>query len=161
MNPLAEAARQVAGPPGGAEALLVGSLVVLAGAVVVPPLVSTYRRLERRCMDVLAPWIFLLLPGVAIHELAHAVVGRRYADVEIDWTVPKVVLDWHDEVPIWGPVGVYLAPLWVGGVTAFALAVVLPMAPPAVVAWLVINWILLAGPSVLDVVTLVAILRAA
>ena len=122
--------------------------------------VAAYRRFERRCMAVLAPWIFILLPGVALHEWAHAVVGRRYADVEIDWSVPKVDLDWDDEVPIWGPVGVYLAPLWLGGVAAFGLAIVLPSTPPALAVWLLINFVLLAGPSVVDVVVLVAILRS-
>jgi len=123
--------------------------------------VETYTSVERRCMAALAPWIFLLLPGVAIHEWAHALVGRRYADVEIDWTVPKVELDWNDEVPIWGVAGVYLAPVYVGAVAAFGLSVVLPSTPPAVAVWLLINFLLLAGPSVVDVVVLVSILRAA
>lgn len=121
--------------------------------------VDAYRRLDRRFMAVVAPWIYVLVPGIAIHELAHAAVGRRYADVEIVWERPHVDLDWHDEVPIWGVVATLFAPLVVGGFAAFALAAVVEAVPTAVTVWLVINWLLLAGPSVGDVVALLLLLE--
>jgi hypothetical protein len=124
-------------------------------------LVETYRRVDRRVMAVLAPWIFVLVPGIAIHELAHALVGRRYGDVDVEWTRPRVRMDWADRVPVWGIFGFFLAPLPVGGLVAFALPVVLPAVPVAADIWLVLNWVLLAGPSVLDVRELVLVLAGA
>jgi hypothetical protein len=112
--------------------------------------VGTYRRVEQRCMAVLAPWVFLVVPGVALHELVHAAAGRRYGAVSVDWTRPHVDVDWPDQVPVWGVVGFYLGPMAVGGLCAFALPVVFPLVPVWVDAWLVVNWVLLAGPSVLD-----------
>lgn len=112
--------------------------------------VGAYRRLEARCMAVLAPWVYLVVPGIAIHELVHAAVGRRYGDVRVDWTRPHVEMDWPNEVPVWGVVGFYLGPMMVGGLCAFALPVVLPLVPAWADAWLLVNWFLLAGPSVLD-----------
>lgn len=109
-------------------------------------------------MALLTPWIYVVVPGIALHELSHAAVGRRYGDVAIDWTRPVVELDWNDEVPVWGVFGFFLAPLLAGGLASFALAVVLPIASPPVAAWLLVNWLLLAGPSVLDVRELVAVL---
>lgn len=118
-------------------------------------LVDAYRRLDRRFMAFAAPWVYVLLPGVVLHELAHAVVGQRYGAVEIDWTRPAVEVDWNDRVPVWAVFAYFLAPLPVGGLVAFTLAAVLPMAPPTVAIWLVLNWVLLAGPSVVDIVGLV------
>lgn len=118
-------------------------------------LVDGYRRLDRRFMEVAAPWVFLLVPGIAIHELAHAVAGRRYGAVEIDWTRPHVDVDWNDTVPVWGVFAFFLAPLVAGGLVAFTLPLAFPIVPAAVDVWLVLNWLLLAGPSVLDVRNLV------
>jgi hypothetical protein len=121
-------------------------------------IVDAYRRVDRRFMALTAPWIYLLIPGIALHELAHALIGRRYGDVEIDWTRPHVRIDWNDRVPVWGIFGFFLGPFIPGGLAAFALAVVLPVTPVEVDVWLVLNWILLAGPSVLDVRELVLVL---
>jgi len=123
-------------------------------------LVEIYRRFDRRCMAVLAPWIYLLLPGIALHEFAHAWVGRCYGDVAIDWTRPQVHIDWDDGVPVWGVVGFLFAPLVIGGLSAFAIPFLLPIVPTAVEIWLVCNWLLLAGPSVVDVRGLVFILTS-
>lgn len=120
-------------------------------------LVDGYRRLDRRFMELAAPWVYLLVPGIALHELAHASVGELYADVAIDWTRPHVELDWHDEVPIWGVVATLFAPLVLGGFAALGLAVVIQLVPTAVAIWLGINWLLLAGPSIGDVVALILI----
>lgn len=119
-------------------------------------LVDSYQRLDRRFMTVATPWVYLLVPGIALHELAHAAVGRRYGAIEIDWTRPHVDVDWNDEVPVWGVVGFFLAPLILGGFVSFTLPALFPVAPTAVDAWLVINWLLLAAPSVLDVLGLLA-----
>jgi len=121
---------------------------------------EAYRRADRQFMDVAAPWIYVLLPGVALHELAHAAVGQFWADVEIDWTVPKVILDWDGDVPVLALFATFLAPLWLGGVAALWLAVTLPTTPAPVAVWFVFNWILLAGPSVVDVYSLLSGLRA-
>lgn len=121
-------------------------------------LVDGYRRLDRRFMSVAAPWVYVLVPGIAIHELAHAVSGRRYGDVEVDWTRPAVDVDWNDTVPVWGAFAFFLAPLIPGGLVAFALPFAFELVPAAVDVWLVANWALLAGPSVLDVRGLVATL---
>ena len=122
-------------------------------------LVDGYRRLDRRFMAVVAPWIYVLLPGVALHELAHALVGRRYGAVSVDWTRPVVDVDWNDRVPVWGLFGFFLAPLVAGGLVAFALPFAFPVVPATVDVWLVANWLLLAGPSVLDVRGLVLTLN--
>lgn len=124
-------------------------------------LVDGYRRLDRRFMAVVAPWIYVLVPGIALHELAHAVAGSRYGDVEVDWTRPVVDVDWNDTVPVWGVFAFFLAPLVVGGLVAFALPFAFALDPAAVDVWLIVNWLLLAGPSVLDVRGLVATLIAA
>jgi len=124
-------------------------------------IINGYRQLERWFMDLTAPWIFLLVPGIAVHELAHARVGRRYGDTDIDWTRPYVRIDWDDSVPVWGIFGFFLAPLVVGGITAFAIPTVLSISPTAVDVWIIINWILLAGPSVLDVRELFLVLSGA
>lgn len=123
--------------------------------------VDAYRRLDRRFMAIVAPWIFVLVPGIAIHELAHARVGRRYGDVDVDWTRPHVRIEWDDSVPVWGIFGFFLAPIALGGLAAFAVPAALAIAPTAVDVWLVLNWFLLAGPSVLDVRELVHVLRGA
>lgn len=123
-------------------------------------LVAAYRRVDRRFMALAAPWVYVVVPGVALHELAHAAVGQRYGDVTIDWTRPAVEVDWNDRVPVWAVFAYFLAPLPVGGLVAFALAVVLPLAPPTVAIWLVLNWVLLAGPSIFDVVGLVSALAS-
>lgn len=121
-----------------------------------------YRAWDRRALAVLAPWIYLALPGVALHELAHAAAGSLYGDATIDWTVPEVRMDWgSDRVPVWGLFGFFLAPLAVGGVTAFALPLVFPLVPAWVDVWLLINWLLLAGPSVADVWGVVVIMTEA
>lgn len=160
MSPFAEAASQTVGPSGGAEGLLVASLAVLAFATVAAPVVDTYRRLDRRFMSVVTPWVYIVVPGIALHELAHAAVGTRYADVAIIWERPHVELDWYDEVTIWGVVATLFAPLVLGGIVAFGLAFVVEAVPAAVAVWLGINWLLLAGPSVGDVVALLALLDA-
>jgi hypothetical protein len=121
-------------------------------------LVDGYRRLDRRFMELAAPWIYVLVPGIALHELAHAVAGSRYGDVEVDWTRPVVDVNWNDTVPVWGVFAFFLAPLVAGGIAAFAFAFGLGLAPTAVDVWLIANWLLLAGPSVLDVRGLVAVL---
>jgi len=123
-------------------------------------IVETYRRIDRRFMAIAAPWVYLLAPGVAIHELAHAVAGQRYGDVEIDWERPQVTIDWNDRIPVWGVFFYFLAPLFVGGATAFAMPKLLAIVPEALTWWLLINWILLAGPSIMDVAHLDAALRA-
>lgn len=124
-------------------------------------IVEFYRRIDRRFMEFAAPWVYLLVPGIAVHELAHAWIGQRYGAVEIDWTRPRVRIDWDERVPVWGIFGFFLAPLFVGGLTAFAIATIVPIVPPTVAAWISINWLLLAGPSVVDVRELVAVLSAA
>jgi len=121
-------------------------------------LVDRYRRLDRRFMQIAAPWIYVLLPGVALHELAHVLVGHRYGDVDIDWTRPVVTVDWNDRVPVWGVFGYFLAPLIVGGLTAFVMPLLLPLTPGTIDIWLVANLLLLAGPSALDVRSLVLVL---
>lgn len=159
MTPFAEAtARTVTSAP-GSTGLLVASISLLSTAVVGSTVVDVYRRIDRRFMSAVAPWIFIIVPGIALHELAHAAVGRRYASVTIIWDRPHVELDWHDEVPIWGVVATLFAPLVVGGFAAFALAVVVELVPAVVAVWLAINWLLLAGPSIGDVVALLLILE--
>jgi|GEM_PF-3313801 len=121
-------------------------------------MIEFYRRAERRFMALCTPWVYLVIPGVAIHELAHAAVGRRYGTVSIDWTTPCVEMDWPDAVPVWGVVGFFLAPMCVGGCVAFALPLVFPLVPVWADVWLLVNWLLLAGPSALDARGLVATL---
>lgn len=123
-------------------------------------IVDAYQRLDRRFMEIAAPWVFLFVPGIALHELAHVLGGYRYGDVDVDWTRPHVDIDFEDTIPIWAPFAFFLTPLVVGGLVSFTLPFVLPLAPTAVDAWLVINWVLLAGPSVLDVRGLIALLAS-
>ena len=123
--------------------------------------VDAYRRLDRRFMAIAAPWVYLLVPGIAIHELAHVGVGRRYGDVEVDWTRPHVAIEWDESVPVWGVFGFFLAPLLVGGLAAFAVPAALAIAPTTVDIWLVLNWFLLAGPSFVDVRSLILVLSGA
>lgn len=119
-------------------------------------LVERYRRLDRRVMQIAAPWVYLIVPGIALHELSHAVAGRRYGAVSVDWTRPAVDIEWNDPVPVWGVVAFYLAPLVTGGLVAIALPLAFGAVPAVVDVWLVLNWILLAGPSVTDVRGLVS-----
>lgn len=118
-----------------------------------------YRQLDEAVMRHTAPWIYVLVPGIALHELAHAVVGRRYGDVQIDWVRAQCSIEWDDTVPGWGVIAFFLAPLVVGGIVALALPVVLPAVPAAVDVWLICNWLLLAGPSIGDLVGLVTGLK--
>lgn len=107
-----------------------------------------------------APWIYLLLPGIALHELAHATVARRWADVDVDWTIPRVEIEWGEDVPVIALFATFLAPLWPGGLAALALAQLLPGMHSALALWLLVNWLLLAGPSVVDVASLLRGLAA-
>jgi hypothetical protein len=71
-----------------------------------------------------------------------------------------VHIDWDESVPVWGVVGFCFAPLAVGGLAAFAMPSLLSIVPTAVEIWLVCNWLLLAGPSVVDVRVLVCLLTS-
>lgn len=113
-----------------------------------------YARLDSTVMERATPWVYLVVPGVALHELAHAVVARRWARVSVDWTAPRVTIRWDDAVPAYALFAAFLAPLFVGGAVALALAPVVGTLPDWLAIWVIVNWLLLAGPSVVDVVAL-------
>ena len=102
-------------------------------------------------------------PGSAVHELAHAAVGRHYGDVRVEWGLVRseTVVEWDDEVPIWGAVATLLAPLLLAG----SLALVAPLAidelaglPWWAQTYFAVQYVLLAGPSGADVVEVVSLL---
>jgi len=102
-------------------------------------------------------------PGSACHELAHAAVGRRYGDVRVEWGLvqSETVVEWDDEVPVWGAVATLLAPLLLSGMLALAAPLVLEEL--AVLPWwaktyLAVQYVLLAGPSGADVVEVISLL---
>ena len=44
--------------------------------------------------------VYALAPGALLHELAHWVVARRWADVSIHWGVPATVrMEWSPDTP--------------------------------------------------------------
>jgi len=102
-------------------------------------------------------------PGSAIHELAHAAVGRRYGTVRIEWGLVRseTVIEWDDEVPVWGAVATLLAPVLLAGVLALAAPLVLEEL--AALPWwaeiyLLVQYALLAGPSGADILEVVSLL---
>lgn len=104
----------------------------------------------------------LLGPGPTLHELAHLAVGRRYGDVELDVGLlrSQVAIDWDDRVPVWGVFGFFLAPLLLAGIVALAAAPfvgLFAVLPEVAKVWLVVNYVLLAGLSGVDVVELLAV----
>lgn len=133
-------------------ALLTGAVASTAAA--------TRRTLDLERAEVLALVRNLLLgPGPTVHELSHALVAMRYADVDIapGRVRSTVHIDWPAQAPIWGVVGTYMAPLLAGGLLLLLAAAHLDglaALPLVVQVWLAVNMVLLAGPSLVDVVEL-------
>jgi hypothetical protein len=102
-------------------------------------------------------------PGSAAHELAHAAVGRRYGDVRVEWGLVRseTVVEWDDEVPVWGVVATLLAPLLLAGTLALAAPLVLEALaalPWWAQSYLVVQYVLLAGPSGADILEVTSML---
>lgn len=135
------------------------TIAVVAGAVGLTA-ASTQRTLGLETDELLALVRNLLLgPGPTLHELSHALVALRYADVALTpgRVRSTVHITWPDRAPVWGVVGAYTAPLLLGGVVCLLAAAhldALAALPLVVQIWLGVNVILLAGPSLVDVVEL-------
>jgi len=108
----------------------------------------------------------LLGPGPALHELAHVFVAARYATVDIEPGIVRstVRIDWSDgEVPVWGVVLTYTAPIVLGGVLLLSAApfvTTIAALPMWAQVYLAVNFILLAGPSLGDCVELIGLLTS-
>lgn len=100
-------------------------------------------------------WIvWLIVPAMILHELTHAAIARRWADVEIDWHAPVVIMHWND-APRLAVVAAHLAPLAVGyslGVlgAAAALGGFWPDLSLLAWTWLLGNWLNYTALSVED-----------
>lgn len=102
-------------------------------------------------------------PGSAVHEFAHAVVGRRYGDVRVEWGLVRseTVVEWDEEVPVWGAVATLLAPLLLAGSLALVAPLVLEQLaglPWWAQMYLAVQYVLLAGPSGADIAEVVSLL---
>jgi len=96
----------------------------------------------------------LAAPGLALHELAHAAAAAPVADVDIDWRGrPDVVITWTESPSLLRLSLVFLAPVALGGLMLLGSALTidwLAALPWPVQVWLAIQWIVLAGPSLVD-----------
>jgi len=106
---------------------------------------------------------FLLGPGPTLHELAHVAVAARYASVTVEpgMVRSRVCIDWAEEVPVWGIIAVYLAPIGLAGgllIAAAPFVSALAALPWPVQVYLGVNVALLAGPSLGDILELLGIL---
>lgn len=105
----------------------------------------------------------LLSPGAALHEIAHWIVGRRYGQAVIHWglTRSETRVEWNETVPVWGVVGFYLAPMFLAGgllIVTAPFVSVLGALPPLVQVYLAVQFLVLVGPSWIDISQLVATL---
>ncbi|MCU4926928.1 hypothetical protein OB905_13215 [Halobacteria archaeon AArc-dxtr1] len=88
--------------------------------------------------------VWLLVPALPLHELTHAIVAKPWADVEIDWHHPMVIMHW-DDAPPWAILCAHVAPLLIGclvgsaALFAFAIGFV-PELHFLVWVWLLGNW---------------------
>lgn len=101
--------------------------------------------------------VYALAPGALLHELAHWVVARRWADVSIHWGVPATVrMEWSPDTPPHAVLLGHWAPLligWpIGAVGALAVLSGQVGVPLVVLAWLIMNWLAFATPSKTDVI---------
>lgn len=81
-----------------------------------------------------------VVPGLILHELAHAVVAARWANVEVvdadDSVGVAVDMTWRSTAPAAATAYAYLAPLvtgWLASWVLAAAALVLPTSSPVVV----------------------------
>jgi len=108
----------------------------------------------------------LLGPGPALHELAHVIVAAHYATVDIEPGIVRstVRINWNDgEIPVWGVVLTYTAPIVLGGLLLLSAApfvATIAALPMWVQVYLAVNFVLLAGPSLGDCVELIALLTS-
>jgi hypothetical protein len=98
-------------------------------------------------------WVlWLLLPGRALHELTHAVVGQRWAAaVAIDWRRPAVSFVW-DDAPYYGVLATHLAPFVLGytvGTVVIAAMLFGGLFEVSLLGagWLVANWLYYSFPT--------------
>jgi len=96
----------------------------------------------------------LAAPGLALHELAHAAAAAPVADVDIDWQGrPEVIIAWTTSPSLLRLSLVFLAPVALGGFLLLGGALTiewLAALPWPVQIWLAIQWVVLAGPSLVD-----------
>ena len=101
--------------------------------------------------------VYTLAWGGVLHELAHAIVARQWADVSIEWSVPaQCRITWPAETPVTRVMAAHLAPVWIGvplGIVGALAAVagLLSAVPWWAWPWLILNWLLFATPSKRDV----------
>jgi hypothetical protein len=88
-----------------------------------------------------ARWaVYLLLPGIIIHELAHVVVAYLVGlDVRVDWSVPVVRFDVEAETTAPEFLSVMLAPVPVAVGACALFYVATPDVTAATFAWAVFN----------------------
>lgn len=96
--------------------------------------------------------VWLLMPAVVLHELTHAVIADRWADVEIDWSEPAVWMIWPSETPPLGYLSAFLSPMVIGyavGLLAVGACVidVFPSLPLWASIWLGGNWLYYSFPT--------------
>lgn len=107
--------------------------------------------------QLVTPWIYLLWPGVILHEFTHYVVASFFGEVEIDWSgTAKAAITFDEDVPLWAVWLTFYAPWVVGGLTApLALSTLSGFEGPlfALALWLRVNWLLYFGLSVGDLFT--------
>lgn len=105
--------------------------------------------------------MILFAPAFVIHELAHLVVGRRWADrIEMDWSPlsgerPRITFVYPPGVEGWKVVCTNLAPVVLG--VALAPAVIWMVTTYGLtlpVAYLTLVWIGIAMPSAEDLAVL-------
>lgn len=96
----------------------------------------------------------LAAPGLALHELAHAAAAAPVADVEISWRGrPDVEITWTESPSLLRLSLVFMAPVALGGLMLLGGALTidwLAALPWPVQIWLGIQWLVLAGPSLVD-----------
>lgn len=111
------------------------------------------------------------LPGVALHELTHAAVAWRWADVSIEWrddtpwylepALRVRMENWAVDAPTWAMLGAYLGPLIIGYAAAgvgvwIVLSDVTIALSPVLVVTIGINWLYYTGASVADLAPIVS-----
>lgn len=107
--------------------------------------------------------VYLLLPGIFLHELTHAVLARPYGDVAIDWAEAMVWIEF-DRAPPHAALLALLGPTVIGVPLIIATMLLLLYFPPnlsdpVVLFWLAINMVLYAAPSPQDVDSALSVVR--
>lgn len=99
--------------------------------------------------------VWLLMPAVILHEMTHAIIAERWAEVKIDWSEPVCTIIWPQEPPVGGYLAAFLAPMGIGYTIALVLGGaatvgLLPTLPLWFLIWAGGNWLYYSFPTPSD-----------